>query len=361
MNTTYCGCNHRHSIFCIVPPHMLRELAKRGNDEERGYALDTLSLDTTHRTRRAVINQAGIMPVAVPTPSAPTKHRLVYNTNHSTNLPGTLVRSEGQGPAADAAVNQAYDGLGHVFDFYLAKYHRNSINNAGMTMIATVHYSAKYNNAFWNTSEMIFGDGDGSIFKTGCFTTDIDVIGHEMTHGVTQFEAGLPYHDQPGALNESMSDVFGSMIKQFVLNQTSAQADWLIGAGILTFQNQALRSMKAPGTAYNNPKLGKDPQPAKMSQYVNTAADNGGVHINSGIPNHAFYLVATALGGHSWEKAGQIWYDTLRDPALKTAAATVTFKAFANLTVAHAGSLYGANSAEKNATVAAWKGVEVLP
>jgi Zn-dependent metalloprotease len=98
-----------------------------------------------------------------------------------------------------------------------------------------------------------------------------------------------------------------------------------------------------------------------MSAYVHTAADNGGVHINSGIPNHAFYLLATALGGHSWEKAGQIWYDTLRDPALKAIGATATFKQFANLTVAHAAALYGPNSAEKNATVTAWQGVQVLP
>jgi len=361
MSTYYCGCNHRHSIFCIVPPHMLRELARNGSPEERNFALDTLALDSSNRTRRAVVNQAGLLTVAAATPATPTKHRLIYNTNHSSNLPGTLARSEGQSPVADTSVNQAYDGLGHVFDFYLAKYHRNSINNAGLTMTATVHYAVKYNNAFWNGNEMIFGDGDGMIFKTNCFTADLDVIGHELTHGVTQFEAGLAYHDQPGALNESVSDVFGSMIKQFVLNQTSAQADWLIGAGILTYPNQALRSMKAPGTAYNNPKLGKDPQPAKMSQYVQTAADNGGVHINSGIPNHAFYLLATALGGHSWEKAGQIWYDTLRDPALKAISASATFKQFANLTIAHAGALYGPNSAEKNATVAAWNGVQVLP
>jgi Zn-dependent metalloprotease len=361
MRTYCCDCNHRHSIFCIVPPHMLRALARYGNDDERGFALDTLALDNTHRMQRAVMTQAAVAAVFAATPVAPTKHRLIYNTNHTMGLPGTLARAEGQGPVADNSVNQAYDGLGNVFDFYLSKYHRNSINNAGMTMTATVHYSVRYNNAFWNGNEMIFGDGDGMIFKTNSFTADIDVIGHELTHGVTQFEAGLAYHDQPGALNESVSDVFGSMIKQFVLNQTSAQADWLIGAGILTFQNQALRSMKAPGTAYNNPKLGQDPQPANMANYVFTAADNGGVHINSGIPNHAFYLLAIALGGHSWEKAGQIWYDTLQDPALKAIQGTATFKQFANLTVSHAGALYGANSNEKNASVDAWQQVGVLP
>src|SRR5262249_29793363 len=157
------------------------------------------------------VTQAGIMPIVAATPLAPKKHRLIYNADQGSDLPGTLMRAEGQPPADDIAVNQAYDGLGQVFDFYLAKYQRNSIDNAGMTMTGTVHYSVQYNNAFWNTSQMIFGDGDGVIFKSGGFTADIDVIGHELTHGVTQYEAGLPYHDQPGALNESMSDVFGSM------------------------------------------------------------------------------------------------------------------------------------------------------
>src|SRR5262249_39364946 len=148
------------------------------------------------------------------------------------------------------------------------------------------------------------------------FTIDLDIIGHELTHGVTQHEANLDYLGQPGALNESVSDVMGSLIKQRQLNQTADQADWLIGAKLLTanVQGVALRSMKAPGTAFDDPVLGKDPQPRHMKNYLRTHADYGGVHINSGIPNHAFYLVATQIGGFAWEKAGRIWYETLRDP-----------------------------------------------
>lgn len=185
---------------------------------------------------------------------------------------------------------------------------------------------------------MVFGDGDGIIF-TG-FTGATDVIGHELTHGVTGSEANLTYQGQSGALNESISDVFGVMVKQYKLGQTAAQAEWLIGAGILAkgIKGVALRSMKAPGSAYDDPKLGKDPQPADMAHYVKTAEDNGGVHINSGIPNHAFYLIATALDGHSWEKVGQIWYDTLTDQNLK---ANASFATFANTTIRHAGARYG--------------------
>jgi Zn-dependent metalloprotease len=204
---------------------------------------------------------------------------------------------------------------------------------------------------------MVFGDGDNIIF-TG-FTGATDVIGHELTHGVTGSEANLTYQGQSGALNESISDVFGSMVKQYKLNQTADQADWLIGAGILAkgIQGVALRSMKAPGTAFDDPKLGKDDQPATMADYVHTAEDSGGVHTNSGIPNHAFFLVAVAIGGNSWEKAGQIWYDTLTDHTLK---ANASFATFANLTISHAGSRYGAKSVEQKAVQDAWAKVRVL-
>src|SRR5260221_6079606 len=155
---------------------------------------------------------------------------------------------------------------------------------------------------------MVYGDGDGDLFEL--FTKPIDVTGHELTHGVTQYSANLNYQDQSGALNESFSDVFGSLVKQQALNQTTEQADWLIGQGIFTSKvhGVALRSMKAPGTAYEDPVLGKDPQPADMHSFVKTVDDNGGVHLNSGIPNKAFYLAATAIGGYAWDVAGEIWY-----------------------------------------------------
>lgn len=202
----------------------------------------------------------------------------------------------------------------------------------------------------------MFGDGDGDLFNR--FTIALDVIGHELTHGVTENEAKLAYLYQPGALNESISDVFGSLVKQYALGQTADQADWLIGKGLLTanVQGQALRSMAAPGTAYDDPRLGKDPQPAHMRDFVETTGDNGGVHINSGIPNHAFYLVATKIGGKAWEKSGRIWYETLRDPRLRPNA---SFQAFARLTVANATRLYGHSSDEPKKVQEAWNEVGV--
>jgi Zn-dependent metalloprotease len=279
---------------------------------------------------------------------------LVYTAANATNLPGTLIRSEGQGPIGDVAVNEAYDGFGFTFDLYWEVYGRNSIDNNGMDLIGTVHYGNQYDNAFWDGTQMVFGDGDGTIFNR--FTIAVDVIGHELTHGVTGATAALEYHDQPGALNESISDVFGSLVKQRSLGQTAAQADWLIGAGLWAagINGVALRSMMAPGSAYNDPLIGKDPQPDHMSRYVNTTSDQGGVHTNSGIPNKAFYLLALALGGNSWDVGGNIWYRTLLDSRLSAAA---QFQDFAGLTADNANQMYGASV--RAAVAQAWQDVGI--
>lgn len=346
-----------YPVMGIVPPHMLEAIIKSGTAEERDWALNNLAVDTTHRSARITKHFAVAADRASLTAlPAPNKDREIYTAKNTTGLPGTLVRKEGQPKSGDVAVDEAYDGLGYTFDLYWNVYKRNSIDNAGMSLLGTVHYGNKYDNAFWNGSQMVFGDGDGVYFNR--FTISVDVIGHELTHGVTAHLANLAYHDQPGALNESISDCFGSMVKQYALNQTSAQADWLIGAGLFTskVKGVALRSMKAPGTAYNDTVLGKDPQPATMSGYVNTTSDNGGVHINSGIPNHAFYLAAIALGGNSWEKAGLIWYATLSDSRLSSNA---QFQDFANLTTDNAGKLFG--EAEQQAVFQAWIQVGITP
>lgn len=355
----------RHSIFCILPPHILIAIAKstEASAELRAAAVDALSIDHSLRNERQMFSLMGGLQVeALPSISEaagglPQKHRTIYDCGHTTALPGNVVRTEGQAAVGDNSVNRAYDGLGATFDFYLNNLHRNSIDNKGLPLVASVHYSTRYNNAFWNGQQMVFGDGDGVIFND--FTLPLDVIGHELTHGVTGSEANLVYQAQSGALNESISDVFGSMVKQYHANQTTDKADWLIGAGLFTAKvhGKALRSMAEPGTAYNDPILGKDPQPADMQHYVKTPQDNGGVHINSGIPNRAFYLAATAIGSYAWTGAGLVWYDTLVDKNLK---ATANFAAFANLTIRHAGIRFGNNSTQQKAVIEAWQKVGVL-
>ncbi len=345
-------CPHGCSI---LPPDLLRRIARNGNRRQREAALDTLGLDHTLRASRATLEllggpaRRGLFGLA-----GAIKQRTVYDADHTETLPGRVVRSEGAAAGGDVEVNEAYDGLGATFDFFAQAYDRNSIDDAGLHLDATVHYGQRYDNAFWNGRQMVFGDGDDDLFNR--FTISLDVIGHELTHGVTGDEAQLVYLGQAGALNESLSDVFGSLVKQYVRRQTAEQADWLIGEGLFTAKvhGVALRSMKAPGSAFDDPVLGRDPQPANMSGYVRTSADNGGVHTNSGIPNHAFYLVAVALGGYAWEKAGRIWYDTLRDRRLKP---TATFRQFARLCVQNAEHAFGAH--ERDAVTAAWSEVGV--
>ncbi|WP_217145265.1 M4 family metallopeptidase [Streptomyces sp. AC627_RSS907] len=344
-------------VFCtIVPPHVLDRLAQNEDPVLAGPARRTLQRDAFERTRRGLTTVIGAPAVAPRAGAEPEKpHRTIYDARHGTDLPGRKVRGEGEEPGQDATVNRAYAGLGATFEHFLKVYGRNSIDGAGMPLDATVHYDREYNNAFWNGEQMVFGDGDGEIFLD--FTIPLDVIGHELTHGVTQHTANLTYYGQPGALNESVSDVFGALIKQYSLGQTAAEADWLIGAGLLAprVTGVALRSMKAPGTAYDDDVLGKDPQPATMDDYVRTGRDNGGVHINSGIPNHAFYLAATALGGHAWERAGQVWYDVLTGGEL---AQDAKFADFAALTVKAARERYG-DADELDAVRKAWEQVGV--
>jgi Zn-dependent metalloprotease len=351
-----CESPHRHSIFCILPPHLLEAIMRNGSDAQRAMAEQTLRRAAEMRTARAAvyIRQRAIPPVAAP--GAPHKRRAVFDAAHTERIPGNRVRAEGQGPTGDAAVDEAYDGLGATFDLYWDTCRRNSVDGAGMELDATVHYGTDYDNAYWNGERMIFGDGDGRLFNR--FTIAVDVIGHELTHGVTGHTANLDYNGQSGALNESVSDVFGSMVKQYTAapRQSAVQADWLIGAGLLRpgVKGVALRSMKAPGTAYDDPVLGKDPQPAHMRDYVATTSDDGGVHINSGIPNKAFASLAISLGGYSWEKAGQIWYRTLTDARL---APISQFMDFARLTVLNALQLYGNEG--KQAATGAWSQVGI--
>jgi Zn-dependent metalloprotease len=165
-------------------------------------------------------------------------------------------------------------------------------------------------NAFWDGTEMVFGDGDGNIFID--FDRSLDVVAHELTHGVTQYTANLNYDGQSGALNEHFSDAMGSAIQQYFNKEKAEDADWLIGDEIMgpTLYGEALRSMEAPGTAYDNPLMGKDPQPDNMKNYFTGAGDNHGVHINSGIPNRAFYLVSIDIGT---DKAALIWYEGLKN------------------------------------------------
>jgi Zn-dependent metalloprotease len=343
----------QRTLNCIVPPHVLDRLLDSSDAAVREAARSTLLATTRLRGEREV--RGSLLGLAAPAQG----RRTIFDCQHRTALSeAVLARTEDGPPSGDAAVDQAFDGLGQTRQFYLDVLRRNSIDDRGMRLDGYVHRGVHYNNAFWDGQEMVFGDGDGRIFTD--FTGSLDVIGHELTHGVTELTAGLEYHQQSGALNEHMSDAMGSLVKQFTRHQTADQADWLIGADIFTpgIKADALRSMKAPGHAYDNPLLGKDPQPDHMRDYQNLPdtdeGDNGGVHINSGIPNKAFYLVAVGIGGNAWEEPGHIWYESLR-----ASTRTTGFQAFADTTFLKAAELFGQDSTEQQAVAAAWDAVGI--
>ncbi|UNK70647.1 M4 family metallopeptidase [Microbacterium sp. H1-D42] len=294
----------------IVPGYLLARLAVSGKYTHAAQAARQTLIagrPTYHSTLELSIDESGALVAEVT--AAPT--RTIFDAQNTEKLPGLIVRGEDEPPVADVTVNDAFDGLGATFEMLLDAFGRDSLDGAGAALNATVHYGVDYDNAFWDGSRMVFGDGDGEVFQG--FTGSVSVIGHELGHGVIQTSAGLVYQGQSGALNESIADVFGVLTEQHLKGQSAEDATWLVGEGIFTeaVQGRALRSMLEPGTAYDDDELGKDPQPAHMRDYVQTTEDNGGVHINSGIPNRAFALAARAIGGHAWEGAGLAWYRAL--------------------------------------------------
>jgi Zn-dependent metalloprotease len=335
-------------LNCITPPHLLKKLLESKDRDIRESALNTLLASSAIRGER---NVRSLFTEATPS----NGRRTIFDCRERTDLSSARVARTEDGPTSgDASVNRAFDGLGVTREFYKAVLGRDSIDDAGMRLDAYVHFDHQLNNAFWDGRRMLFGDGDGQVFAD--LTKSLDVIGHELAHGVTEHTAGLEYRAQPGALNESMSDVFGSLIKQWSLGQDAAVADWLVGADVFTPEigADALRSMAAPGTAYNNDLLGKDPQPDNMDDYNPTSADNHGVHINSGIPNKAFYETAIAIGGNAWEAPGHIWYESL-----KASVSNTDFRKFANTTFLKAGELCGTNSLAQRAVRSAWRKVRI--
>jgi Zn-dependent metalloprotease len=268
----------------------------------------------------------------------------VYNCKHTQHLPGVPVANPGS--SSDATAKRAFNETTNVAKFYKDVFNRNSIDNQGMTMMSSIHYGRQYNNAMWNGSQMVYGDGDGSLFID--FTSGNDVIGHELTHGVTQYSLQLDYQDDAGGLNESISDCFGSMFRQWEASQDVNAADWLIGHDIMGPTAKArgftcLRDMASPAAQHC-----LAPQPTNYSQ-VTPGMDP---HYSSGPPNLAFCTACKTLGGKSWEKIGQVWYSSLTGFG---PTPNMTMKAFADRTRQVASTMYGSTPAVAAAVDQGWK------
>jgi Zn-dependent metalloprotease len=342
-------------ICNIISNDLLLEIIKQETDENRREKLlHTIISSTRLRSQREI---RGSLVSAFPV-GGTGKQRSIFDADHTESESSSrLVRQEKDTqPSRDNVVNEVFDSLGSTYDLYSNEYKRKSIDDNDMPLNAYIHWGQDFNNAFWDGRSMKFGDGDQQLFKS--FTSAIDITGHELTHGVTQYEADLDYFvdatHQPGALNESISDCFGSMVKQYALKQTADTADWFIGQGIFVKDSKwALRSMKDPGTA--SPY---DKQPAHMKDFkpLPISIDGGGNHRFSGIPNRAFCLAATKIGGEVWKKIGLIWYKTLSSGLPKDC----NFETFAKHTLQVAGLLYKENSDEQKTVRESWVEVGVL-
>lgn len=354
-----------HSGCCgIIPEYMLRKLAeKEGDNQIKEIALNTLGKDDRVRKERYQVQKEFHRRTFVPynlseISDSQTSVIKIYDAKRSTQLPGTKIVSPDL--STDKAVVDIYRWAVKTDEFFRNIFERNSIDNNGMEVVSTVHYDRNYANAFWNGSQMVFGDGDGKYIAS--FTIDSDIYAHEYMHGVSQFDTNLRYQDQAGALNESISDVFGIMAKQSIQKETVDSSNWLIGEHLLVGGKYALRSMKNPGTAYrDHPVFGDDPQTASMDAYDDTLDDNGGVHINSGIPNKAFYLASTKLRdydheryAYTWNGTGRVWYE-----ARQRVGSHPTFSDFASKTVEVAQELFGRESNVEKACRYAWGDVKV--
>ena len=333
----------------IIPPDVLKRLASDRNlsDKVRAAAQNTAKISTAMRNMR---EQALAMTAAASAMARPMRALAkapaisVYDCKHHQTLPGALVAKAGT--SKDATAKRTFKETTAVAQFYRTVFKRNSVDDAGMTLLSSVHYGVDYDNAMWNGTQMVYGDGDNALFVD--FTKGNDVIGHELTHGVTQHTLQLGYSGDAGGLNESLSDCFGSMFRQWQAKQDAASADWLIGSDILGPDAKkkgytCLRIMADPAD-----KHCIAPQPVKYSQ-ITKGMDP---HYSSGPPNLAFCLACKGAGGKSWEKVGQVWYRAMTgfgpSPRMK-------MKAFAARTRELAGSMFDKKVAAS--VDSAWKRV----
>jgi Zn-dependent metalloprotease len=343
---------HNPPVCCTVPTHLLQRLAQAIDPGVSRRALDALGFSARARALRARLATLTPLPT-IPAPNG-GRYREVYDARHGAPrmLPGRLVRSERERAARDRSVNEAYVNAGHTYAFYREVFGRNSLDGHGMILRSSVHLSRKLNNAFWDGSQMVYGDGDGQIFVD--LTRPLEVVAHELTHGVIAHTSRLVYRGEAGALNESFADVMGSLVKQWRLRQPARRADWLIGRQMMgpAVRARALRTLTGRKAFVDDRLLGTDPQPKHYRDRCRIPDPDVAAHLNSGIPNHAFYLAATRLGGYAWTRTGAIWYE-----GMTTLPSRSSFATAAGRTIAIARRRFGSRVA---AVVAgAWREVGV--
>ncbi|HHH3216644.1 TPA: M4 family metallopeptidase [Morganella morganii] len=359
--------------YSFLPPWILKKrLLHEGDHEETQLCYQHMQRLLGYRR----LPETEMMPLsyaALPESGCTSQaHRRVMHLKNLTTVPDLYYREDrkAENPQPHMPVRQdtdtdnMFEYLDIIYGFFDDVFDYKSFNDNNATISAMTHYGRGYCNAFWNGAHLVFGAGDAGMSVTPLFLSfaQLDIATHEFSHAVIDHLSPLTYSHQSGALNESVCDVFTVMLGHYHRRHASHQGDWHIGKTLFNKQSgiKALRSLSSPGNAYNHPVIGKDKQVAHMRDYIelpdDPENDNGGVHCYSGIPNHAFYHFASALGGYSWEVAGQIWFDTLRRGNLPPEC---DFLTFARETMDIAGDNY-----DKDVTavlMSAWKAVGLEP
>ena len=330
----------RHTVHGFIPPFIFRHLAKSGKKGVSAWAEAQLHVGGYIRAERASASPkstiSGFVGAASPPQGGslsqmvggipPRKFRLVHDARNLPQLPGALIRKEATGPVNDPHVDEAYEFMGDTFDFFHELFGRDSLDDAGMRLVASVRAAERghdgrpvpVSGAFWKGEQAIFGEGDGRIFQR--LTRSLDVVAHELVHGIQCLlpkENRLTPYGQSGALQEHFCDVFGALVRQWKNHKvgTPERGDerWLLGREVLmpSRTRRAIRDMKNPGTAFEDDEMGPDNQVKHVDDLYVGHDDQGGIHINSGIPNRAFVLAAEAIGGDPWAVPGRIWYRAL--------------------------------------------------
>ena len=351
MKARYC------CVCCALPKKLIRYLADSSDDADYREMLhaqirhsDAIRGERSARVIGGVLASRGAKPL----------QRSVFDARGRTFLPGELLRDEDDPPSHDIAADEAYENIGVTMRFFSEVFDRDSMDAKGQRIDASVHYGLHYVNAMWTGEQMIVGDGDGRMVSN--LGGSLGIIAHEYCHGISQHLVrgglgvvrmpGMPLalKGEAGALNESFSDVFASMIKQWHKQQDVTVADWLLGEDILAPRaGKAVRSLKDPGNTMLTWR--EDDQIKNYKRY--TFSDD--VHKASGIPNHAFYLAASRLGGKSWDRLGAVWFK-----GFNKLRARATFLDAAHATMDVAAALHGKGSQTHQAVKAGWKTVNVL-
>lgn len=312
------GCR----VCTIIPNRVLvRLLEKEKNPKKKMQLLNHIKQSAGLRSKRAIAyNYAGVRnAIAANLIRLKEKNIHFYDCKESHDLPlkpsfeinERYERKKKKPTPTRKLINtREIDNMEKVYDFWHENFGRESFDAKSAVVKYYANYGKNYDNAFWDGENLTFGLGDPSYFNP--FGRFIDVQGHELGHAIIQYEADLIYEGQSGALNEHVADVFGITVKHWVEGKDVNSGSWSIAQGLWKSNQgsdyRALRDMASPGTAYPG-----DDQPAHMSEFYDGQEDNGGVHINSGIPNKVFYLLCTGLGGNSWDKPLKLWYQTIKD------------------------------------------------